>query len=163
MPFQRNVEIGRVALVNFGEDCGKLVVISDVVDQNRVRDAACVGVFVAAALCAQQQQQQQAAGSRAGGTAGRSRPAARVISPAAAAVRQGRALCACSCAVAWSHPSHHVSARHSTAHECAQRQGASEGAASCEGGVAVAPPLQTMVVLLRFPAGAARAAAAAPH
>lgn len=37
MPFKRYVEIGRVALVNYGPDCGKLVVISDVVDQNRVR------------------------------------------------------------------------------------------------------------------------------
>lgn len=36
MPFKRYVEIGRVAMVNFGEDYGKLVVISDVVDQNRV-------------------------------------------------------------------------------------------------------------------------------
>eukprot|EP00878_Enallax_costatus_P000324 GHUV01000398.1.p1 GENE.GHUV01000398.1~~GHUV01000398.1.p1 ORF type:complete len:133 (+),score=52.34 GHUV01000398.1:134-532(+) len=35
MPFKRYVEIGRVALVTFGEDYGKLVVISDVVDQNR--------------------------------------------------------------------------------------------------------------------------------
>lgn len=36
MPFKRYVEIGRVALINFGEDYGKLVVITDVVDQNRV-------------------------------------------------------------------------------------------------------------------------------
>jgi len=36
MPFTRNVEIGRVALVNYGEDYGKLVVIVDVVDLNRV-------------------------------------------------------------------------------------------------------------------------------
>ena len=44
MPFKRYVEIGRVALINFGEDYGKLVVITDVVDQNRVsrdRTAAC--------------------------------------------------------------------------------------------------------------------------
>lgn len=34
--FKRYVEIGRVALVNYGEDHGKLVVIVDVVDQNRV-------------------------------------------------------------------------------------------------------------------------------
>ncbi|CAF2156891.1 unnamed protein product [Brassica napus] len=33
--FKRYVEIGRVALVNFGKDYGKLVVIVDVVDQNR--------------------------------------------------------------------------------------------------------------------------------
>jgi hypothetical protein len=31
------VEIGRVALVNYGKDYGRLVVIVDVVDQNRVR------------------------------------------------------------------------------------------------------------------------------
>mmetsp|Transcript_10682 Transcript_10682/g.12490 ORF Transcript_10682/g.12490 Transcript_10682/m.12490 type:complete len:128 (-) Transcript_10682:106-489(-) len=36
MPFKRNVEIGRVALVNFGEDSGKLLVIVDVLDMNRV-------------------------------------------------------------------------------------------------------------------------------
>ncbi|KAK2648792.1 hypothetical protein Ddye_016281 [Dipteronia dyeriana] len=35
MPFKRYVEIGRVALVNYGKDYGKLVVIVDVVDQNR--------------------------------------------------------------------------------------------------------------------------------
>ncbi|BDA44283.1 60S ribosomal protein L14 [Coccomyxa sp. Obi] len=35
MPFSRYVEIGRVALINYGEEYGKLVVISDVVDQNR--------------------------------------------------------------------------------------------------------------------------------
>jgi large subunit ribosomal protein L14e len=35
MPFKRYVEIGRVALINYGEEAGKLVVISDVVDQNR--------------------------------------------------------------------------------------------------------------------------------
>eukprot|EP00798_Chlamydomonas_sp_ICE-L_P015177 gene15177-21250_t len=34
MPFKRYVEIGRVAMVNYGEDYGKLVVISDVIDQN---------------------------------------------------------------------------------------------------------------------------------
>jgi hypothetical protein len=37
MPFQRYVEIGRVAMINFGSEYGKLVVISDVVDHNRVR------------------------------------------------------------------------------------------------------------------------------
>ncbi|MBA0557745.1 hypothetical protein Golob_014792, partial [Gossypium lobatum] len=36
-PFKRYVEIGRVALVNYGKEYGKLVVIVDVVDQNRVR------------------------------------------------------------------------------------------------------------------------------
>eukprot|EP00951_Prasinocladus_malaysianus_P003678 scaffold26005_cov30-Prasinocladus_malaysianus.AAC.1 len=35
MPFTRNVEIGRVALVNYGPDYGKLVVISDVLDHKR--------------------------------------------------------------------------------------------------------------------------------
>lgn len=37
MPFHRYVEIGRVAMINYGDEYGKLVVISDVVDQNRVR------------------------------------------------------------------------------------------------------------------------------
>mmetsp|Transcript_299 Transcript_299/g.685 ORF Transcript_299/g.685 Transcript_299/m.685 type:complete len:131 (-) Transcript_299:132-524(-) len=36
MPFKRYVEIGRIAVVNYGEDYGKLVVIVDVVDQQRV-------------------------------------------------------------------------------------------------------------------------------
>ncbi|KAK9055697.1 hypothetical protein SSX86_026782 [Deinandra increscens subsp. villosa] len=35
MPFKRYVEIGRIALVNYGKDYGKLVVIVDVIDQNR--------------------------------------------------------------------------------------------------------------------------------
>ncbi|CAI0463938.1 unnamed protein product [Linum tenue] len=35
MGFKRYVEIGRVALINYGKDYGKLVVIVDVVDQNR--------------------------------------------------------------------------------------------------------------------------------
>ncbi|KAG0484520.1 hypothetical protein HPP92_008425 [Vanilla planifolia] len=35
MPFQRYVEIGRVALMNYGKEYGRLVVIVDVVDQNR--------------------------------------------------------------------------------------------------------------------------------
>ena len=39
MPFKRYVEIGRVAMVNYGPEYGKLVVISDVVDQNRVSRA----------------------------------------------------------------------------------------------------------------------------
>ncbi|KAH0470325.1 hypothetical protein IEQ34_000048 [Dendrobium chrysotoxum] len=34
MPFQRYVEIGRVALVNYGKEYRKLVVIVDVIDQN---------------------------------------------------------------------------------------------------------------------------------
>lgn len=36
MPFSRYVEIGRVALINYGPEYGKLVVISDIADQNRV-------------------------------------------------------------------------------------------------------------------------------
>lgn len=36
MGFKRFVEVGRVALVNFGEDCGKLVTILDIVDSNQV-------------------------------------------------------------------------------------------------------------------------------
>ena len=40
MPFSRNVEVGRVALINYGKEYGKLVVIVDVVDQNRVSSAA---------------------------------------------------------------------------------------------------------------------------
>mmetsp|Transcript_19588 Transcript_19588/g.33620 ORF Transcript_19588/g.33620 Transcript_19588/m.33620 type:complete len:140 (+) Transcript_19588:74-493(+) len=36
MPFHRFVEIGRVALVNYGADTGKLCTILDVIDQNRV-------------------------------------------------------------------------------------------------------------------------------
>ncbi|KAL9248833.1 Large ribosomal subunit protein eL14y-like protein [Drosera capensis] len=35
MVFKRYVEIGRVALINYGKDYGRLVVIVDVVDQNR--------------------------------------------------------------------------------------------------------------------------------
>ncbi|KAJ3680173.1 hypothetical protein LUZ60_016451 [Juncus effusus] len=35
MTFKRFVEIGRVALVNYGKDYGRLVVIVDLVDQNR--------------------------------------------------------------------------------------------------------------------------------
>jgi large subunit ribosomal protein L14e len=40
MPYKRYVEIGRVAMVNYGEEVGQLVAISDVIDQNRVRHAA---------------------------------------------------------------------------------------------------------------------------
>jgi hypothetical protein len=46
-PFKTFVEIGRVALVNYGKDYGRLVVIVDVVDQNRVSwilfPSACLG------------------------------------------------------------------------------------------------------------------------
>lgn len=38
--YKRLVEIGRVALINSGPDEGKLCVIVDVVDQNRVREFA---------------------------------------------------------------------------------------------------------------------------
>ena len=58
--FKRLVEIGRVALINSGPDEGKLCVIVDVVDQNRVSELTmyfvtlqstnCTGYF----LCAPQ-------------------------------------------------------------------------------------------------------------
>jgi large subunit ribosomal protein L14e len=35
MPFKRYVEIGRVALISYGEEQGQVVVISDILDQNR--------------------------------------------------------------------------------------------------------------------------------
>jgi ribosomal protein L14E/L6E/L27E len=44
MPFSRYVEIGRVALVSYGAEYGKLVVIVDVVDQNRVSDGVLTSV-----------------------------------------------------------------------------------------------------------------------
>merc|ERR1712121_573723 len=45
MPYQRFVEIGRVAYVAHGDDKGKLVVIVDVIDQNRALvDGPCSGV-----------------------------------------------------------------------------------------------------------------------
>merc|ERR1712178_52812 len=45
MPFTRFVEIGRVAYVAHGDDKGKLVVIVDVIDQNRALvDGPCSGV-----------------------------------------------------------------------------------------------------------------------
>ncbi|URE38875.1 ribosomal protein [Musa troglodytarum] len=40
MPFKRYVEIGRVALVNYGKEYGRLVVIVDVIDQNRLAIAS---------------------------------------------------------------------------------------------------------------------------
>ena len=36
MPFTRLAEIGRVVLVNYGPETGKLLVITDIIDQNRV-------------------------------------------------------------------------------------------------------------------------------
>merc|ERR1712187_521949 len=35
MPYTRLVEVGRVAMINYGKDYGKLVVIVDIVDQSR--------------------------------------------------------------------------------------------------------------------------------
>lgn len=35
MPFKRYVEIGRVALINYGPEAGKLTTIVDIIDQNR--------------------------------------------------------------------------------------------------------------------------------
>ncbi|KAJ0034983.1 hypothetical protein Pint_25094 [Pistacia integerrima] len=54
MPFKRYVEIGRVALVNYGKDYGRLVVIVDIIDQNRVsfcflcifRNITCISLCV---------------------------------------------------------------------------------------------------------------------
>lgn len=37
MPFKRTIEIGRVALCTYGPDAGKLFVIVDILDANRVR------------------------------------------------------------------------------------------------------------------------------
>jgi len=34
--YSRFVEVGRVVLINYGEDAGKLALILDVIDQNRV-------------------------------------------------------------------------------------------------------------------------------
>lgn len=45
MPFTRFVEIGRVAMVSYGPEHGKLVVISDVVDQNRVSTLVELSMF----------------------------------------------------------------------------------------------------------------------
>jgi len=36
MPFKKFVEVGRLAVVNFGPDYGQTVLISDIIDQNRV-------------------------------------------------------------------------------------------------------------------------------
>ena len=40
MPFSRLAEIGRVVLVNYGPETGKLLVITDIIDQNRVSGPA---------------------------------------------------------------------------------------------------------------------------
>ena len=37
MPFNRHIEIGRVAVVNYGPMYGTLVTIVDILDQHRVR------------------------------------------------------------------------------------------------------------------------------
>jgi hypothetical protein len=50
-PFKRFVEIGRVALVNYGKDYGRLVVIVDVVDQNRVLIEFSPTTFCCLLLC----------------------------------------------------------------------------------------------------------------
>lgn len=39
MGFTRFVEVGRVALINYGPDAGKLCVILEIVDQKRVSSA----------------------------------------------------------------------------------------------------------------------------
>merc|ERR1712062_580239 len=45
MPFQRHIEVGRVAVLNDGADKGKIAAIVDVIDQNRVLlDGPCTGV-----------------------------------------------------------------------------------------------------------------------
>ena len=36
MPYTRLVEVGRIAMINYGKDYGKLVVIVDIIDQARV-------------------------------------------------------------------------------------------------------------------------------
>jgi ribosomal protein L14E/L6E/L27E len=40
MGYSRFVEVGRVAMINYGEDYGKLCVIMDVLDHNRVSATA---------------------------------------------------------------------------------------------------------------------------
>merc|ERR1711872_657131 len=46
MVFERDVEIGRVALIAYGDDKGKLCVITDVIDKNRALvDGPCSGVL----------------------------------------------------------------------------------------------------------------------
>merc|ERR1712020_664927 len=45
MPFQRHIEVGRVAVLADGADKGKIAAIVDVIDQNRVLlDGPCTGV-----------------------------------------------------------------------------------------------------------------------
>jgi hypothetical protein len=43
--YNRYVQIGRVVVVNYGPEAGKLATIIDVVDQNRVRAAAAAGAI----------------------------------------------------------------------------------------------------------------------
>lgn len=38
--FSRYVELGRVVLISFGPDAGKLATVIDIVDQNRVRSSS---------------------------------------------------------------------------------------------------------------------------
>ena len=46
MPFKRTIEIGRVALCTYGPDAGKLFVIVDILDANRV----CLAYFTVGCL-----------------------------------------------------------------------------------------------------------------
>jgi hypothetical protein len=43
MPFKRYVEIGRVALINYGPEAGQLTTIVDIIDQNRVGPTTSTG------------------------------------------------------------------------------------------------------------------------
>ena len=58
MPFTRLAEIGRVVLVNYGPETGKLLVITDIIDQNRVcsRSVVALGAvpFRPMHICSQQ-------------------------------------------------------------------------------------------------------------
>lgn len=45
-PFKRFVEVGRVALVNYGKEYGRLVVIVDIIDQNRVTHFQSLQLFL---------------------------------------------------------------------------------------------------------------------
>lgn len=59
MGYSRFVEVGRVAMINYGEDYGKLCVIMNVLDHNRVRPRTSVTVW-----------RRRAAGAAAGAGAG---------------------------------------------------------------------------------------------
>lgn len=51
MPFKRTIEIGRVALCNYGDDAGKLYVIVDVLDAARVCVRSVFELFRAVGPC----------------------------------------------------------------------------------------------------------------